>query len=225
MRTEAEALLADPNADTTRLFELFLQREDMENFAKDFRDLEAMIGPMEESDPFNWSQFRLDCQEDFDRLEANLQEIEERDNVVPRSLKKLVSPESVKKTAAPSPASLPKASTAASQYPEGAAATTELLFPTDDEEAEEELETILMRDVNTGEEKRVRPPDARSLRDQDGHLWTGVILNNDTTQKITPGVRILSFRTLVVIGNARGTAGFGKGKGLTAELSLASAFR
>jgi small subunit ribosomal protein S5 len=63
------------------------------------------------------------------------------------------------------------------------------------------------------------------LKDKDGRQWYGAILNNDTVQKVMPGDRQMSARCLVVIGNARGTAGFGMGKGKEASDALNAAFR
>lgn len=212
MRREAEELLKAQVPDKTRLFELFMQREDMDAFSKDFRALETQLGPMDEDDPFDWSQFRMDSEEEVLKLEKAMQELEGRGGKPSKGAR----PERAEVPARPAqvPVQLDEADT---------------LFA-DEEETYEGLATtssqarrVRMRDAATGEERMVE--DHRQLRDQDEHLWSGVILNNDTTQKITPGVRILSFRTLVVVGNGRGTAGFGKGKGLTADLSLASAFR
>jgi len=63
------------------------------------------------------------------------------------------------------------------------------------------------------------------LRDKTGFSWSGIVLDNDTTQKTMPGGRVMTHRCLVVVGNLRGTAGFGKGKGKNADDALNSAFR
>jgi hypothetical protein len=211
-------LLASDKPDTGRLFELYLQKEDIDNFSRDFRELQIMYGPMDEDDPFNWAKFKMDTAEEVEKLEVELAKLDSKGRMVPTSGKpdKSESVESGRELAL----------------------EDDVVFPSDAGlDAEETSETVdgatsfdgprrvVMRDLETGEERLVPMEDHKILKDKDGHLWSGVILNNDTTQKITPGVRILSFRTLVVVGNARGTAGFGKGKGLTADLSLASAFR
>lgn len=63
------------------------------------------------------------------------------------------------------------------------------------------------------------------LRDADGRMWSGVILDTDMVQKTMPGNRVGTHRALVAIGNLRGTAGFGMGKGKTSGDALNSAFR
>lgn len=46
-----------------------------------------------------------------------------------------------------------------------------------------------------------------------------------TSSTISSGNRVLSYRSLVVIGNMRGAAGFGMGKAPTADKSIEAAFR
>lgn len=67
--------------------------------------------------------------------------------------------------------------------------------------------------------------DAVEVMDYDGHAWSGLIIDEDTNQKVMPGGRMLSHRCLVVIGNLRGAGGFGMGKGETQSLALEAAFR
>ena len=67
--------------------------------------------------------------------------------------------------------------------------------------------------------------DADRLMDYDGHTWSGVIVHQDTTQKVVPGERIISYRCLVSIGNRKGAGGFGMGKGADADIALRNAFR
>lgn len=66
---------------------------------------------------------------------------------------------------------------------------------------------------------------ATEVRDEYGFVWHGTVLDTDSVQKTMPGKRIASNRALVVIGNMRGTAGFGSGKGKTAALAVEAAFR
>mmetsp|Transcript_2402 Transcript_2402/g.3475 ORF Transcript_2402/g.3475 Transcript_2402/m.3475 type:complete len:166 (+) Transcript_2402:1202-1699(+) len=47
----------------------------------------------------------------------------------------------------------------------------------------------------------------------------------DRTQKITKSGQITTYRTLVTVGNANGTGGFGMGRGASPDLSLKRAFR
>jgi small subunit ribosomal protein S5 len=57
---------------SNRLFELFLQRDDMASFCADFKDMNAFFGEKDESDPFDWSQFRIETGDDIDRLTADM---------------------------------------------------------------------------------------------------------------------------------------------------------
>lgn len=63
------------------------------------------------------------------------------------------------------------------------------------------------------------------VRGDDGQLWYATIMDTDMVQKTLPGKRIASHRALIVIGNLRGTAGFGTGKGSTPALAVEAAFR
>jgi hypothetical protein len=76
-----------------------------------------------------------------------------------------------------------------------------------------------------GKDRTTLSFDPATVMDFDGHSWSGLIINEDTTQKITPGGRIMSHRCLVMIGNLRGVGGYGMGKGETAALALESGFR
>lgn len=164
-----------------------------------------MYGPQDDNDPFNWSQFKMNFDDDLDALEADIAADDEK---APRLTNQSSEENSVK------------------DFDFAKFAAEEAEMDADGETSgEERPRRIKFTDIESGEEKLVPIEDHKLLKDEEGHLWAGFIIHNDTTQKITPGVRILSFRTLVVVGNGRGTAGFGKGKGLTADLSLASAFR
>ncbi|MGB4191438.1 MAG: hypothetical protein WBJ81_02675, partial [Rickettsiales bacterium] len=61
--------------------------------------------------------------------------------------------------------------------------------------------------------------------DTSGNIWSMLVINTDTTQKTMPGNRVLSHRTLVMMGNLKGTGGFGMGKGKTPADSLTAACR
>lgn len=66
MIAEAKKLLSMPAAQAIaneRLFELYIQRQDLNMFVHDFRDSEAFFGPADASDPFDWSTFMV---EDYD---------------------------------------------------------------------------------------------------------------------------------------------------------------
>lgn len=80
-------------------------------------------------------------------------------------------------------------------------------------------------DDNDAEVKGMTQFSATEIRDEYGFVWQGTVLDTDSVQKTMPGKRIASSRALVVIGNMRGTAGFGSGKGKTAALAVEAAFR
>ena len=67
--------------------------------------------------------------------------------------------------------------------------------------------------------------DPTNLKDKDGRLWSGAILDTDMVQKTMPGGRVGTHRALVVVGNLRGAAGFGMGKGKTGGDAVNAAFR
>ena len=80
--------------------------------------------------------------------------------------------------------------------------------------------------ISNGEEEViVSLENIDQLIDREGRMWSGVILDTDNVQKTMPGGRVMSFRTLVCIGNLRGAAGFGMGKGDNAQASVHAAFR
>lgn len=78
---------------------------------------------------------------------------------------------------------------------------------------------------DNGEEEAKVLFDLSSVRDYDGHTWSGLVVNNDTTQKTTPQGRVMTHRVLVMIGNLRGAGGYGMGKGDTEGAALNAAFR
>ena len=178
----------------------------MEAFTNDFKELKALYGPLDEKDPFNWSQFKMNIDDDLDVFDA--------ENAATAGKSSRVTSKQV-----------PEEDTVKDFDVTDFAAEETDIDADGGVSGDNRKRRIKFTDIESGEEKLVPLEDHKILKDEEGHLWAGFIINNDTTQKITPGVRILSFRTLVVVGNGRGTAGFGKGKGLTADLSLASAFR
>ena len=48
-----------------RLFQLFVQKEEMMRYSKDFKTMNTLLGHAEESDAFNWSQFNVQDSEDM----------------------------------------------------------------------------------------------------------------------------------------------------------------
>lgn len=196
-----------------RLFELFIQRDDMHVFMADFKNLLALFGDVDESDPFNWTQFDITSDRDIERLQSAMKaRVEELDKdptkvkkggKVSKYLKKLeapVEPEEIEST-------------------DDDKFMSSELFKTDD--ARDDLDDEdKQKDIDV--EKTF---DMDNLVDSDGRPWSGIILDNDTTQKVMPGNRIMTYRVLVMIGNLRGAGGFGMGKGSTPDKATAAAFR
>ena len=60
--------------DLSRAFELFIQRQDMIKFSHDFNEMHSLLGPADETDPFNWSEFNIEDVESVNRLEAAMSE-------------------------------------------------------------------------------------------------------------------------------------------------------
>ena len=79
IRDEARALLSQKELSkdsTARLFELFLQREDVHSFVEDFREMSIFFGDANESDPFDWSQFKIEDNEDVVVLRREMARLE-----------------------------------------------------------------------------------------------------------------------------------------------------
>lgn len=166
-----------------RLFEMFLQREDMAKFAGDFREIEAFLGPMNTSDPFDWSQFQVDNAPSLDKLRAEAKRLEAISTQ--KMLEKLRGKDS----------------------------------------SDGPREVVIKGETEEEEDAVISLEDPDQLRDKEGNTWSGIILNTDMVQKVTPGQRVLTHRCLVMIGNLRGAGGYGMGKGKTPADALNSAFR
>lgn len=100
IKREASQLMqgASTKVKKNRLFELFLQREDMVQFVADFHEMTAFLGDADENDPFDWSQFKIDGDEDLERLreamvkkdlEASLYYVDEEGELKESSMKTL----------------------------------------------------------------------------------------------------------------------------------------
>ena len=61
--------------------------------------------------------------------------------------------------------------------------------------------------------------------DESGTAWSMVVIDTDTTQKTLAGGRFVTHRALVVMGNLKGSAGFGMGKGKGPPEALTAACR
>lgn len=86
-------------------------------------------------------------------------------------------------------------------------------------------ELIIQDEINTTNKTVVSLEDPTVLKDRNGNFWSGVVLNTDIVQKTTPGNRVNTHRALVVVGNLKGAAGFGMGKGKSGTDAVNSAFR
>lgn len=182
IKEEARSILKQkeitPEANS-RLFELFLQRDDMASFCADFKDMNAFFGEKNESNPFDWSQFRIETGDDIDRLTADMREHEKQSfslnngNITRKS----------------------------------------------------DSKTIVINEVDGDKGTVISLEDPLQLKDKEGRLWSGAILNTDTVQKPMPGNRVNSHRALVVVGNMKGACGFGMGKGKTGGDAVNAAFR
>ena len=219
MRNEAVELLkqySTGNASVAvkdRLFELFLQRDDMLTFSKDFNEMQSTFGPIDEKDPFNWSQFKINTGSDLEKI---WNQVQEADREATREA-------GLRMREWKKPSKEVKAD-------EKAAALEESMANEEDQVANQVSDDvkgpIVLRD-SKGQKDVIAMDDGDKipLVDKEGRAWSGCILDTDSTQKTMPGNRVQSKRILVCIGNLRGAGGFGMGKGKTAAEALSAAFR
>ena len=308
IRTEAQSILKSRNPDINRLFELYVQNEDMIRFSHDFDELRSVLGPAELGDPFNWSQFSIqtldhiskyeavlakekaqqeavkraevdrrfeqfkeETKGDFDTLKLELMKIEHEaletgkglrvspdlrdtiDRIVPatdkldRKVHKEMKQQLIELSAAANTGTsmsnrvqkilrgltgLDK-ETDENDFADVSSSNDDLDFTSGLDDSGTSDENPAMRhgakDIKVegpdGNEETVVLEDVNELKDRDGHLWSGVILDTDTVSKTMPGNRMMSFRCLVAVGNLKGSAGFGMGKGKTQADALKYAFR
>lgn len=85
--------------------------------------------------------------------------------------------------------------------------------------------TDLGSDDSESDSGRLSSLDVDNLKGPDGFTWSGVILDSDVTQKSMPGNRVMSHRALVMVGNMRGTGGYGVGKAKGPKEAVDAAFR
>ena len=72
MIAEVKSLLAAPLETAIadeRLFELFVQRQELSMLTHDFRDSELFFGPADSSDIFNWTNFGVEEWEDITKIQ------------------------------------------------------------------------------------------------------------------------------------------------------------
>jgi hypothetical protein len=103
-------------------------------------------------------------------------------------------------------------------------------FTFDDVEREEEPEEERdeMEDSEEDQNKRDSIMDFESIQpivDRDGRLWSGVLCSLDMIHRLARGQRSEKYRAFVVIGNGRGSAGYGVSKSQTEEVAINGAAR
>lgn len=196
-----------------RLFELFLQREEMQKFAHDFREIEAFLGPINESDSFDWAKFHADTEDDINLMKEQTQKLHAKQN------QELL--EAIRGQNPNDPWVLEMDDIKVRQAEKAAKAKRR-------EEAERRKQAKKLGiDPNEPEEEEqvVSLLDPEVLRDREGNFWSGVVLDTDMTQKTMPGGRVMRHRALVMIGNNKGAGGFGMGKAQTPADAINAAFR
>ena len=229
-KQEAHRLLnmpSDTRLSRQRLFELFVQREDMQRFTADFDEMRSMLGEADEDDPFDWSQFRLSNSDDMNLLMDELAQTES-DEKEARALEDgthVVMKGDVMVDAR-------KAKKIQRKLAREKRELVDMFGTTDAGEEDDEFdEDHYEREEDPNDPSKIfaatdlSQEDAPNLIDRDGHVWSGCILDTDMVQKTMPGNRVSTHRALVVIGNLRGAAGFGMGKGQAPADALNAAFR
>jgi len=233
-KEEALRLLKmDPNARgrNQRLFELYVQRDDMQRFTADFNEMVTFLGEPNSEDPFDWSEFRLANGEDMQRLLDDMAQ-RKQERIEARALETGSSHVGKDVDMKKEKVRLRKIARLkreradqfgeAGDLDEGAAAGDSDDDDDDDDDNEEDKANDDMF-IDNNVSLSLEDPSKRI--DRDGHLWSGAILNTDMVQKTMPGNRVSTHRALVVIGNMRGAAGFGMGKAPTPALAIDAAFR
>ena len=81
-----------------------------------------------------------------------------------------------------------------------------------DEFADSEMSDMSENTAETEKESLTEAEQIFDVIDSDGRAWAGVVIDTDMVQRTLPGGRMGSYRALVVVGNARGSAGYGVGK-------------
>jgi hypothetical protein len=192
---------------TARLFEIFIQREDMLKFSNDFAEIESMLGPAENT-PGNiseWNNILLDKRE----LYVNINDVLASFN--PTKKQKLTLNE--------------KKLIVVEEEGEGEEGEQGEVQGSEGEVKEGEGEDVSDEEfLQAGAEKKSYF-NVQMSRDHDGHIWTTMIIHEDQTQVVTAGGRVQSFRILLTIGNLRGVGGYGMGKGSSPKQALNNAFR
>lgn len=215
---------------TGKLFQLFIQREDMQKFTSDFDDWEATLGPASPDDNYAWNNFILETDEDYDRLEADLRSYNymQYDNACAKEERRVKAKQAKVLARKRNKGEYIAEDAEEEDGVQESGAVGELAGKTSSESDAEREEAEADKEFMEGaavEKESYDKFDTDRVSDHDGHLWSGIVVHADTTQKITPGGRIMSHRCLVCIGNMKGVGGYGMGKGETANVALTNAFR
>lgn len=241
----------EENLDVDRLFELYIQREDMHRFAHDFRSLTALFGKAEgpEKDPFNWSSFKIDSDEEFLRLREAMRlsaELDSSINIKDWKNRKQYTSDEILQMVDSGQNPMTKAKPSDDDFGDfeesddndggfaplkGAAEVS--TRSNDDGEDEDDIEIRPASTDSMTESRHFQddfdennsPENFSEVVDRDGYVWSGLVINTDTTNTTLPSGRLMTHRCLVMVGNMKGAGGFGMGKGENSQLAMKRAFR
>jgi small subunit ribosomal protein S5 len=218
-----------------RLFQLFIQREDMSQFSRDFDDIEASLGPANPDDAYEWNNFMCNDEESLKRLSEDLRfynanyngdKSDRKDAAHDKKVADLKQKRRDRLSGVSRNTRRDRAEAIANNETDKEVVTADGSTAEDQtKEGSEDDEKDMDFYQEMKEKESYDNFDTDSLMDYDGHVWSGVIVHQDTTQKVMPGERIISYRCLVSIGNRRGAGGFGMGKGADADVALKNAFK
>lgn len=230
-----------------RLFQIYLQLEEMDRYTSDFRDIQAIMGPAK-SGPLDWSSFDLDNDRDMDRILEELRLCDEgaTEELLEKAGKRVGRSNAQAVTDSSDSSSDSEGSSSSSSDSESDSEGEEMTPEMEAAEKRErrrrerepeESEPELDDDGNVIEKPNKEFLDEQGntlnlvenkygdLIDADGTVWSMVVLNTDTVQKTMPGNRVVSHRALVMLGNMKGAGGFAMGKGKTPDAALTAACR
>lgn len=275
----------DPAAATQRLFEIFIQTEDMAKYTKDFNEFAAILGNPNTEDPFDWSQFDLQTDKDLKKQSEEMQALEEPQREEQREMAKMLKmmklrgddvgdddydeegeyddegeyDEEVEYDDDGDEEDVDEDDKDEDEYVEDSGKRLEVndnkekdfdrghevegiegienldAFarqnrPFDDDfndqsSGDKSMDEFIRSKMNADENLNLKFNQKLELQDEDGNVWSACLIDTDVVQKVTPGQRVNSYRALAVIGNGKGAAGFGMGKGKNGQEALYSACR
>jgi len=252
---------------TQRLFEIFIQTEDMTKYTSDFNEIAAILGNPDTNDPFDWSQFDLQTDKDLKRLSAEMQALEQPQREKQREEAKRMNMLKQRENDDDEEGEYDEDNNDYSDEEDNEEEEEKEddeenrvemndkeknldqdLNNKDDDEVEKKFDVFSSSDsgsrrnrssttgdrsadefitsqMNTDEKLNLNFNKRFELEDEDGNIWSACLLDTDMVQKVTPGQRVNTYRALAVIGNGKGAAGFGMGKGKNGSEALYSACR